>query len=276
MTGKRILERMLTMMMLLLLLSGASWAQGRAPQGSMGTAFTYQGYLTDTGGPVNATCDFTFGLYSAANDGTLLGTETADDLDVKEGLFPVQLNFGPGAFAGEARWLEITVDCGAGPAVLGPRQELTPTPYALYAAAAPWSGLDGVPPGFADSVDDDTTYGAGRGLTLSDTTFAISSSMMWVTPSRVCSASPSGTSMITSSWIAETRRPGYLSASVSIASFIPSAARPWTGVLTPVENLSHQEASPGRRRRRPTRVLTSLSRPFAFRRFLSCHASIFG
>ena len=173
MTGKRILERMLTMMMLLLLLSGASWAQSRAPQGSTGTAFTYQGYLTDTGGPVNATCDFTFGLYSAANDGTLLGTETADDLDVKEGLFTVQLNFGPGAFDGEARWLEITVDCGAGPAVLGPRQELTPTPYALYAAAAPWSGLDGVPPGFADSVDDDTTYRAGRGLTLSDTTFHV-------------------------------------------------------------------------------------------------------
>jgi hypothetical protein len=95
---------MLTMMvMLLLLLSGASWAQGGAPQGSMGTAFAYQGYLTGAGGPVNATCDCAFDLYSAASDGTLLGTETAGNLDVKDGLFTARLDFGAGAFDREAR-----------------------------------------------------------------------------------------------------------------------------------------------------------------------------
>lgn len=36
-----------------------------------------------------------------------------------------------------------------------------------------WSGIDNVPTGFADGVDDDTTYTAGTGLTLAGTTFAV-------------------------------------------------------------------------------------------------------
>jgi hypothetical protein len=36
-----------------------------------------------------------------------------------------------------------------------------------------WSGLTNVPPGFADGVDDDTTYTAGAGLSLSGTTLSV-------------------------------------------------------------------------------------------------------
>jgi len=56
---------------------------------------------------------------------------------------------------------------------LTPRQALTAAPYASYARQAPWSGLSGVPAGFADGVDNDTTYTAGTGLTLSGGQFSL-------------------------------------------------------------------------------------------------------
>jgi len=56
-----------------------------------------------------------------------------------------------------------------------PRQALTAAPYALYAQAAPWSGIAGVPDGFADGVDDNTTYTAGQGLLLQGTTLSVDS-----------------------------------------------------------------------------------------------------
>jgi len=86
----------------------------------------------------------------------------------------VQLDFGSSAFSGDSRWLEIAVRCpaGGGPYTsLDPRQPLTAAPYALYARGAPWSGLSGMPAGFADGTDDDTTYSAGAGLALDGTTF---------------------------------------------------------------------------------------------------------
>jgi hypothetical protein len=131
----------------------------------MGTAFTYQGRLTDTSGPMTGNCDFQFKLFNAASGGTQIGgTQTLTGVAVSEGLFTVQLDFGAGAFNGYPRWLGISVRCPAGSGdyvTLGPRQELTPVPYALYAASAPGDG--------------DTTYQAGTGLTLSGTTFSVAS-----------------------------------------------------------------------------------------------------
>ena len=64
-------------------------------------------------------------------------------------LFHHRLDFGAGAFHGDARWLEVSVQCpGDTAATLFPRQELTAAPYALYALGAPWSGLTGIPYGF--------------------------------------------------------------------------------------------------------------------------------
>lgn len=165
------------------------------PQAALGTAFTYQGRLTDTDGPVNGTCNFRFGLYDAAIGGTLLGIDTVNGVPVSDGYFSVLLNdngeFGPGAFRGDARWLQIRVNCGGGDSDLNPRQPLTAAPYALYALAAPWSGLTGVPAGLNDG-DDDTTYSAGTGLALTGNQFSADTSYL---QRRVGGTCPPGSSI---------------------------------------------------------------------------------
>jgi hypothetical protein len=70
-----------------------------------------------------------------------------------------------------------------------PRQALTAAPYALYSQAAPWSGITGMPAGFADNVDNDTLYSAGTGLLLTDTTFLADTAYL---QRRVGDACPTG------------------------------------------------------------------------------------
>ncbi len=163
------------LILLILTLLGRARAQGPAPQGTVGTAFTYQGYLTEAGSPANGTYDLRFALYDAASGGTQVGSLLSETgVSVRDGRFTVQLDFG-NVFDGTALWLEVAVrPSGSGSyTVLAPRQALAPAPYAGYASSAPWSGLTGVPAGFADGVDDDTTYSAGSGLTLSGGQFAL-------------------------------------------------------------------------------------------------------
>lgn len=106
-------------------------------QVAMGTAFTYQGRLTDRGSPANGEYDFRFALYDAATNGSQVGSPVVkENTSVSEGLFTVELDFGSGAFYGEARYLEIGVRVGSSSGAyttLSPRQGLTPTPYALNA-----------------------------------------------------------------------------------------------------------------------------------------------
>ena len=101
----------------------------------LGTAFMYQGRLTDQGNPASGMYDFVFELYDASSNGSLLGTETKNGILVNDGYFHVELDYGSNAFIGDARWLEISVRpaSSGGFAPLSPRQPLTPTPYALYA-----------------------------------------------------------------------------------------------------------------------------------------------
>jgi hypothetical protein len=165
-----------------LLLPGSSSgaAQTNALATALGTAITYQGRLTDGGVSANEIYDFQFKLYNAEAGGAQVGSlVTRGDVPVSDGYFTVQLDFGAGAFGNEARWLEVAVRPGTSTGaytVLSPRQALTPAPSALYASAAgslPWSGLTGVPAGFADGVDNDTTYAAGAGLSLSGGQFSL-------------------------------------------------------------------------------------------------------
>jgi hypothetical protein len=145
-------------------------------QSPLGTAFTYQGQLKNAGGPVNDTCNFQFSLWDDVSGGTQIGTtQTVSGVAVTDGLFTVSLDFGAAAFQGDARWLAIAVQCSGDSAYtdLTPRQALTAAPYAGYALSSPWSGLSGMPAGFADGVDNDTTYTAGTGLTLSDGQFSL-------------------------------------------------------------------------------------------------------
>jgi len=105
-----------------------------------GTGFTYQGRLTQGGGPATGNCDFIFRLYDAdAPGGTQIGSdEPKPNVFVNAGVFTVVLNstslFGAAAFNGNDRWLDTQVRCPAGGgsyATLAPRQQLTAEPYAL-------------------------------------------------------------------------------------------------------------------------------------------------
>ncbi|HEY3242955.1 MAG TPA: hypothetical protein VGM03_06335 [Phycisphaerae bacterium] len=105
----------------------------------LGTAFTYQGRLTDGGSPANGVYDLQFSLWDALSGGAQIGsTICSDNINVSNGLFTVTLDFGE-QFNGDARWLQIGTraggaagNCASGAyTVLSPRQPLTASPYAL-------------------------------------------------------------------------------------------------------------------------------------------------
>lgn len=101
------------------------------------SAFSYQGTLAQGGQPANGAFEMRFLLFDAAADGAQIGaTATIDPVTVIGGLFNASLDFGPGAFNGAARWLEIQLrPQGSSDAftILSPRQTIGATPYALYA-----------------------------------------------------------------------------------------------------------------------------------------------
>ena len=107
---------------------------------ALGTAFTYQGQLVLSGTNVTDTCDFNFGLWDAvAGGGEVTTAVDVPNVNVNEGVFTVELDFNSGVFSGDASWLEIAVVCpagGGGLTTLSPRQEVSPTPNALFAVEA--------------------------------------------------------------------------------------------------------------------------------------------
>jgi len=133
------LPTVLVLTALLALSAGLVTAQGPAPQGSgplqtmLGTTFTYQGQLQKDDTLVDATCTMAFALYDDGAAGNLVGTPITTSVTVAGGLFTVALDFGGSVFFGEARWLEVAVQCpgDAGFNTLSPRQALTAAPYAL-------------------------------------------------------------------------------------------------------------------------------------------------
>lgn len=99
----------------------------------MGTTFTYQGRLIDANGPGDGLYDFRFKLYDS-NDALQGSVVDINDLDVIDGYFTTELDFGSIVFNGAARWLDIGVRPGnstGGFTSLSPRQEITPVPYSL-------------------------------------------------------------------------------------------------------------------------------------------------
>lgn len=137
----------------LLLASAALGGLTAVPAFAQGTAFTYQGVLSQGGAAVNGSNDLTFTLYNSASGGTTVGTSNVvNDLVMTEGLFTVTLDFGAGAFDGSGRWLQIAARPGAsvgGYTNLAPRTPITPTPYAIYAGGATAAGLIGALPASA-------------------------------------------------------------------------------------------------------------------------------
>jgi len=116
------------------------------PAVPMGTAFTYQGQIKDEGVPANGAYDLRFRLYDIAGGGAPLGDPVLKaGTAIEHGLFTVTLDFGPDAFAGEQRWLEVAVRHSGGGlldpyTVLSPRQPLNAAPYAVYALNGAGSG----------------------------------------------------------------------------------------------------------------------------------------
>lgn len=101
-----------------------------------GSTFTYQGRLTDGGSPATGLYDFRFLLFDAPNNpSNLIGSSLQKgNIQVTDGLFIVELDFGQEFFDGTALWLEIRVrpgDSVSSYTTLTPRQSLTATPYAL-------------------------------------------------------------------------------------------------------------------------------------------------
>jgi len=108
--------------------------------GPMGTAFTYQGHLYDANHVADGLYDFQFKLFDS-NSSQMCSDVNKPDVDVIAGYFTVELDFGSSVFNGDAVWLKIGVRPGDmnDPnvyTVLSPRQEVTPTPYALYAKSS--------------------------------------------------------------------------------------------------------------------------------------------
>lgn len=131
------------LLLALLLSLGAGLGLAAATAGSgpeevaapVGTAFTYQGRLTDGDGrPATGPCDFYFGLWDDPDEGNELGSAEWLDAELEDGRFTALLDFGS-AFDGTALWLEVEVQCPGDAALveLSPRQPLTAAPLAVHA-----------------------------------------------------------------------------------------------------------------------------------------------
>jgi len=107
---------------------------------AQGSAFTYQGNLQADGAPANGQFEMRFTLHDGPTSSTVVaGPVTVAPVEVSNGLFTVQLDFGSGVFNGAARWLEIGVRRYGETnsyAALSPRQQLTAAPYAIRALGA--------------------------------------------------------------------------------------------------------------------------------------------
>jgi hypothetical protein len=141
----------------------SAWAQG--------TTFAYQGALTSAGAPASGSYDFEFRLIDSTNDpGTVVGGPLIRLGNVvSNGLFTVTLDFGAAVFNGAERFLEIRVRTNGVGAyeVLGPRQRITSTPYAITAATVASGGLAaGIYPSAVSLTNAaNTLSGNGAGLT---------------------------------------------------------------------------------------------------------------
>jgi hypothetical protein len=131
--------KMLTILVLALGLM--AWQVEVSEAAPMGTAFSYQGRLLDANDTADGEYDLQFKLFDAPNGGVQQGsTIDINDVDVIDGYFTAELDFGSDVFDGNDRWLQIGVRQGATNdpyTILSPRQEMTPMPYALYAASGP-------------------------------------------------------------------------------------------------------------------------------------------
>jgi|GEM_PF-4756369 len=146
-------------------------ADPRGPgAGPVTNAFTYQGRLDDNGNPANGQYDLRFTLLDGVG-GVVAGPTCIDNVQVTDGVFAVQLDFGS-VFTGEARLLNIAVrpggavgNCASGPAYtsLAPDQSLTATPYAL-GLRFPFQGIQQIDGASLLHITNPTSANSSYGL----------------------------------------------------------------------------------------------------------------
>lgn len=115
-----------------LILASLLWAGAAA---AIDTRLSYQGSLEDAGQPANGTYDLQFTLQDTAG-GTIGSPVLRDDVAVVNGVFTVELDFGPTAFTGLDRQLQVGLRPGTasgGYTLLAPATRITPAPYAQVA-----------------------------------------------------------------------------------------------------------------------------------------------
>jgi hypothetical protein len=104
---------------------------------AQGTAFMYQGQLTENSMPFTGSAEFQPSLWTAESGGSQLAVNSPAThiVGVTNGLFVLPLDFGSSPFgSGAERWLQLEVRTAIGSfSTLSPRQKLTATPYALTA-----------------------------------------------------------------------------------------------------------------------------------------------
>ena len=98
------------------------------------TTFTYQGRLNDASAPASGSYDLQFSLFDAVSGGGQVGTtQTLTGVNVIDGMFTVELDFGALSFTGGPRFIQVGVkklpETIYTP--LNPRQRITSTPYAM-------------------------------------------------------------------------------------------------------------------------------------------------
>lgn len=128
-----------------LLLAGATLLPATAH--AQGTAFSYQGALTESGVPATGTYAMEFRLFDQDAGGTQVGPLLSySAIPVTNGIFRANPDFGSAPFDGSIRWLQVTINGST----ITPRTPLLSTPYAVRAAIVPWAGIVGIPADLAD------------------------------------------------------------------------------------------------------------------------------
>ena len=97
----------------------------------MGTTFTYQGQLYDTDSPASGTYDFQFSMYNSLliQEGSTLNV---DDIDVIDGHFTVELDFGSDMFTG----MGMVIPISSSPTLSSTALSSTATPAACLVRTA--------------------------------------------------------------------------------------------------------------------------------------------
>ncbi len=124
----------------------------------------YKGFLVENGVPVYGDYDFEFVLYDTPNDVNLAALPLfIEDVNVFDGHFNVELDFGKDAFDGNPRWLEIWKRLASSKKpfiITGQREKISPVPYALFAYDSnntSSSGSENISRNSLNAADDNPT-----------------------------------------------------------------------------------------------------------------------